>query len=213
MKTPKVYSENLKQGIITPSMLEEVLYSYNKRAKNYRDRAWDYRDKGWGNQYWYDKYDNEGQCEKKKEMLYGRKSDLLNYCTEELKEIHKLTRRKRIRIEDDDLDYDMYRDEIEKYEKGEPSEVVYMNGYYDYELKEYITFINVYVDYSEYYLYYEFPNYSFHHPIKEYEIKEYKDLEVVDIDNLVTYGKDINNLLSLQFCDKVWKYIVSNNKN
>lgn len=152
MKTPKVYSENLKQGIITPSMLEEVLYSYNKRAKNYRDRARDYRDKGWGNQYWYDKYDNEGQCEKKKEMLYGRKSDLLNYCTEELKEIHKLTRRKRIRIEDDDLDYDMYRDEIEKYEKGEPSEVVYMNGYYDYELKEYITFINVYVDYSEYYL-------------------------------------------------------------
>lgn len=51
MKTPKVYSENLKQGIITPSMLEEVLYSYNKRAKNYRDRARDYRDKGWGNQY------------------------------------------------------------------------------------------------------------------------------------------------------------------
>ena len=37
MKTPKEYTDNIKKGIITTSMLEAALYSVNKRAKNYRD--------------------------------------------------------------------------------------------------------------------------------------------------------------------------------
>ena len=37
MKTPKEYTDNIKNGIITTSMLEAALYSVNKRAKNYRN--------------------------------------------------------------------------------------------------------------------------------------------------------------------------------
>ena len=37
MRTPKDFSENIKNGIITTEMLNECLYSVNKRAKNYRD--------------------------------------------------------------------------------------------------------------------------------------------------------------------------------
>lgn len=37
MRTPKEYTDNIKNGIITTSMLEAALYSVNKRAKNYRD--------------------------------------------------------------------------------------------------------------------------------------------------------------------------------
>ena len=37
MRTPKEYTDNLKNGIITTAMLNDCLYSMNKRAKNYRD--------------------------------------------------------------------------------------------------------------------------------------------------------------------------------
>ena len=38
MKTPKEYTKNLKNGIITEDMIVDCLYSVNKRAKNYRDK-------------------------------------------------------------------------------------------------------------------------------------------------------------------------------
>ena len=38
MKTPKEYSDNLSNHIITKQMLVDCLYSVNKRAKNYRDK-------------------------------------------------------------------------------------------------------------------------------------------------------------------------------
>lgn len=37
-----IWQTNLKNGIITKEMLEQALYSVNKRAKNYRDRAREY---------------------------------------------------------------------------------------------------------------------------------------------------------------------------
>lgn len=43
MRTPKEYSENLKNGIITAEMLEACLFSVNKRAKNCRDKIREYR--------------------------------------------------------------------------------------------------------------------------------------------------------------------------
>ena len=37
MKTSKEITSNIKKGIITKSMVDEALYSANKRAKNHRD--------------------------------------------------------------------------------------------------------------------------------------------------------------------------------
>lgn len=201
MRTPKDYLENLKKGIITPSMLEDVLFSFNKRAKNYRDREEKYRLERRYNSYWYDKYGNEDMCREKKEMLYGKKSDILHCCPNKLKAIHKLKRKKKIRIEDDDPEYYNYRSEIEKYIKGESSKVVYMNMYFDDDIEQYVNFINIYVNSYEYYLYYEFPNRSFHHPINEKEMVKYNNLEIISLDSLTTYGENINDLLPLPFCN------------
>ena len=38
MITPKFYTDNINNKIITEEMLEQCLYSVNKRAKNHRDR-------------------------------------------------------------------------------------------------------------------------------------------------------------------------------
>lgn len=211
MRTPKEYTENLKKGIVTLAMLDDVLFSYNKRAKNYRDKVQEYRAKARWNRYWYDKYDNEGKCEEKKQMLYDRKSDILSCCPSELKAVHKLVKKVKIRIEDNNPEYDKYSVEIEKFEQGKPSEVVYMNSYYDREIEEEVTFINIFVDKPEYYLYYEFPNHSFHHPIKEEDLARYKALSVVSLDSLITYGEDITELLPLPFCDKVWAFMKNSN--
>ena len=43
MKTPKSYIDNLERGIVTERMLCDVLYSYNKRAKNWRDKKKQYK--------------------------------------------------------------------------------------------------------------------------------------------------------------------------
>lgn len=47
MRTPKEYTQNLKQKIITKQMLADCLYSVNKRAKNCRDNEHKYEE-GYG---------------------------------------------------------------------------------------------------------------------------------------------------------------------
>ena len=41
MRTPKEYTNNIKNHIITKQMLLDCLYSSNKRAKNWRDKERD----------------------------------------------------------------------------------------------------------------------------------------------------------------------------
>lgn len=43
MKTPKRFTDNLKNRVITKEMLGVALYSVNKRAKNCRDKERSYR--------------------------------------------------------------------------------------------------------------------------------------------------------------------------
>jgi hypothetical protein len=43
MRTPKSYIDNLAKGIVTERMLCDVLFSYNKRAKNWRDKKRQYK--------------------------------------------------------------------------------------------------------------------------------------------------------------------------
>lgn len=52
MRTPKEYTNNIKNHIITKQMLLDCLYSSNKRAKNWRDKEREYR-------HSYDYYGNE----------------------------------------------------------------------------------------------------------------------------------------------------------
>ena len=50
--------------------------------------------------------------------------------------------------------------------------------------------------------------YSFHSPIQKEDIKKYK-LDVIEIEDLNTKGKDINDLISNQFVQKVLNLIDS----
>ena len=73
MKTPTNFSDNLKNNIITTSMLEAVLLSVNKRAKNYRDKEREYR-RSYGIYSWR----NTETAATKKEEMYKKKESLLS---------------------------------------------------------------------------------------------------------------------------------------
>jgi len=72
MRTPKSYVDNIENGIVTEQMLCDVLYSYNKRAKNWRDKKRQYKHSYSANSYAW--FNNALENEQK---YYGYKSELL----------------------------------------------------------------------------------------------------------------------------------------
>lgn len=188
MRTPKKYTDNLKLGIITKDMLADCLYSVNKRAKNCRDKQRAY----YGMDSYADKYREQ------KEKYYGQKEILLHLIQPTC--IHMETVQRKQRIYDYEPEYD------ECFYNGL---FFHEGGYYDREMQQYVSFGDMYVDEQKYYLFYDLGKSSFHTPIENYEMKKYPNLELVDIGRLITAGKDIVDLVSTQFVEKVLTIILS----
>jgi len=209
MKTPKEYTDNLKKGIVTDAMMQDVLYSYSKRAKNYRDRIRDLQDKARWNPHWYDKYGETEKCELKRDEYYMKKGDLLKHCDEKLTAVHRLTFWRKRRVYDYEAEYDKLEQERKNYEHGKESKVVHTNSYYDRDQQMMVDFCDIREKHYRYFLYYEFECRSFHSPIERKDLDQRRGLEVIDLDELTTYGEDIADLLPVPFCDKVWMQVTS----
>ena len=197
METPKQYKKYLNEGICDEQMLGDVIYSYNKRAKNHRDKSNQYR------RYGYDKYDNEGKSREIMGTYYGKKNKLLKLFPDKIQCIHKHTIKNRRRVYD-------YQNEYENI-----TDYVYSNCYFDWNKDDYVCFVDIEEDVVNYYLYYQIGDKSFHSPIKMdinkfVKNEEFKQLEIIDLpEDFYTHGKNTNSLLSVQFCDKVYDRFVS----
>lgn len=200
MKAPKEFVKNLNSGIITEPMLEMVLYSINKRAKNCRDQKNKYYQIGKESSYRNDYAFKTVEKYKEKENEYYSQKDLILKNILEPICIHMeiVCNSHRVRYYD-------YEEEFESLK----NQAVNFGGYYDRDEEQYVEFIDVIEEHTDerYYLFYETENYSFHLPI--YNSNNY-NLDVVKIDNLVTKGKDIVDLISVQFCNKVIQMIMDN---
>lgn len=73
MRTPKRYTDLIKNKKITNQIIAECIYSVNKRAKNYRDKIEDSNQAGF---YKYKEINNE-KAKEQKERYYSMKEDLL----------------------------------------------------------------------------------------------------------------------------------------
>lgn len=188
MRTPKHFSKSLKNGEITKDMLGLVLYSFNKRAKNYRDKERRYRE------YGHDIYDNIEKYKNKKEKMYDAKEELLKYLCPTCIHVEKIVKDKKVRY----YEYEHgFKENLDK--------AVLYRSYYDSEEGE-IKYIEVILGQQEilkYYLYYQIDNFGFHKPIKEEEVNKYNNLKVIELKNFTTFGIDIKELLSINFCEKV----------
>ncbi len=203
MKTPKEFSDNLKKGIVTEAMLEQVLFSYNKRAKNYRDQIRKQH-------FYYGSWDPHGYIEsneEKKDEIYSKKEKILSLCPQYLAAIHCLVRRKKVRVCDDEEDYGEYVKNVMPHKLGKETPIIKIGSYWDRDEECEVHFIDIWKDVKEYYLFYEFPNYSFHSPIEQRDLMKYEDVRMIELEELETKGKDINELLSCQFCDKVFALV------
>ena len=194
MRTPKRYTDLIKNKKITNQIIAECIYSVNKRAKNYRDKIEDSNQAGF---YKYKEINNE-KAKEQKERYYSMKEDLLLNFSPKL--VHKqYVGEKRQRVYS-------YQKNYEKLYNEKRNDIVWENSYYDYDRNKEVDFF----DYSlgekkySYFLYYEIGEYSFHTPITEERVEKNTQLEIKEIDeNFQTHGADIVDLLSTQFVQKV----------
>ncbi len=185
MQTPKEYTSNLTNGIVTEEMLSDCLYSCNKRAKNWRDKKREVVEMQHAYRYFEDKYNTVFEAECRMAEYYGMKERLLSVLQPEF--IHHETQTNYFWLSAGKTPRDAnakrtgginYDDERDRWE-------------YEYKsVKEC------------YYLYYKCGCHTFHTPIPSTE--KYPDLPVVELEGgLTTYGADTGDLLSVQFVKKV----------
>lgn len=189
MKTPNNYKMALNKGIVTCEIISDVIYSFNKRAKNMRDKEREYREKEKTQWLGSNFYDNEGKYREKKEGYYDKKKALLQFLNPEC--IHVVKRRVNDTIEEDFYEKESY-DGLIEYDSFE---------HYDHSTDEYETLIKVSYLVCDYYYFYVCGHHSYHTPIDD--VPKGNTLPIVKLDNLTTSGEDIGNLLSIQFCNKV----------
>ena len=194
MRTPKRYTDLIKNKKITNQIIAECIYSVNKRAKNYRDKIKDYKQGGF---YKY-KEDNIENAKEQKEKYYSMKEDLLLNFSPKL--IHKKYDGEKIQR------VYSYQKNYEKLYNEKRNDIVWENSYYDYDRNKEVDFFDYSLGEKKYlyFLYYEIGEYSFHTPITEERVEKNTQLEIKEIDeNFQTHGADIVDLLSTQFVQKV----------
>lgn len=179
-------------------MMRDALYSVNKRAKNYRDAERESRS------YFHGRYGASSRS--KKEALYKKKEELLSYLEPVC--IHKeFAGYKRIRVFDYETDYSATY--ARKLLMGR---VVWENSYMDwgnYQEVEFFDYVNDEPEYR-YYLYYVCGDGTFHSPIPDSEVGQYERYLFVEVINtLETHGDEIEDLLSLQFVNKMMDMLKS----
>ena len=194
MRTPKRYTDLIKNKKITNQIIAECIYSVNKRAKNYRDKIEDSNQAGL---YKYKEINNE-KAKEQKERYYSMKEDLLLNFSPKL--VHKqYVGEKRQRVYS-------YQKNYEKLYNEKRNDIVWENSYYDYDRNKEVDFFDYSLGEKKYlyFLYYEIGEYSFHTPITEERAEKNTELEIKEIDeNFQTHGADIVDLLSTQFVQKV----------
>ena len=194
MRTPKRYTDLIKNKKITNQIIAECIYSVNKRAKNYRDKIEDSNQAGF---YKYKEINNE-KAKEQKERYYSMKEDLLLNFSPKL--VHKqYVGEKRQRVYS-------YQKNYEKLYNEKRNDIVWENSYYDYDRNREVDFFDYSLGEKKYlyFLYYEIGEYSFHTPITEERAEKNTELEIKEIDeNFQTHGADIVDLLSTQFVQQV----------
>ena len=195
MKPPKEYLKNLKHHTITEQMLSDCLFSINNRALNSRDSEYKYT------HYVPDTYGNANKYRKKKLEYYSMKRVLLSLLEPSYIQKGEVLQRKRT------YDYEEGYEDILK-----SGNYVNNSGFYDPDRKEHVEFVVQMIPETVYYLTYTLSNRTFRVPLEESEIKQYPDLEVVDVGRITpVYGDITADMLSVQFVEKILLLIKNRN--
>lgn len=176
-------------------MLSDCIYSINNRALNSRDNEYKYT------HYIPNTYGNANKYHKKKLEYYQMKKVLLSILEPAHIQKGEVLQRKRT------YDYEEGYEDILK-----SGNYVNNSGFYDPDRKEHVEFVVQMIPETVYYLTYTLSNRTFRVPLEESEIKQYPDLEVVDVGRITpVYGDITADMLSVQFVEKILLLIKNRN--
>lgn len=199
MRTPKEYTENIKNGIITKQMLSDCIFSVNKRAEYWRDKQREYKElyeKPWEEPGW--RYDME-RAKELKERYYEAKDSLLKVIEPKCIHRERKNRIKYVRIREYEPEYQSLREKF-----------CHKGSYWDRDICDYVAFGDLAIETSllcyNYYLFYDLGfGHTFHKPI-EFNVDEvmdklddYPELDVEEIDTIVTSEYNKDDLLPYEF--------------
>lgn len=188
MKTPENYTKQLKDKNLSEEVIAHVLYSINKRAKNYRDKKKEY-----ANSTYLYSIQNYTHYDEKMNEAYKMKHDILSIY--EPIEIHKTTYHNtyKKRIYETDPNYDkISRKNVIKIE-------------YDFQRNQHYKMCHISNKETKFFLYFEISDFKFHMPIREIELEKFRHLLIKKLENnFNTKGRHSTELLSPQFCKKVF---------
>lgn len=172
------FKKNLNKKRITRSMIVQAAYSANKRAKNCRDQKRKYKNRR------YDQYDNYEKYLAKEKEYYSYKEMLLSIVKPTCIHHEVYTYNGCVEYLEHDGEYEVT--DIYKVKTCTGTEIAYGT-----------------IKHHNYYLFYDFGDYSFHTPIEYFDLEKYSDLEIIDIDKLNTFGADITGLCSVQMIEMI----------
>ena len=154
-----------------------------------------------GNQRIPNTYGNANKYHKKKLEYYQMKKVLLSILEPAHIQKGEVLQRKRT------YDYEEGYEDILK-----SGNYVNNSGFYDPDRKEHVEFVVQMIPETVYYLTYTLSNRTFRVPLEESEIKQYPDLEVVDVGRITpVYGDITADMLSVQFVEKILLLIKNRN--
>lgn len=146
-------------------------------------------------------YGNANKYHKKKLEYYQMKKVLLSILEPAHIQKGEVLQRKRT------YDYEEGYEDILK-----SGNYVNNSGFYDPDRKEHVEFVVQMIPETVYYLTYTLSNRTFRVPLEESEIKQYPDLEVVDVGRITpVYGDITADMLSVQFVEKILLLIKNRN--
>lgn len=199
MRTPKKYSDELKSGRLSESLISNVIYSVSKRAKNWRDKKECLLDGRYFSHY-------EAalkQCEEHIDRYYQMKDVILTECGVEPKEIHFVKRYTRpflaCREYCEDFSFFLQEKDESDYWVENPC-----NCCKSPEKETKVAYKR-----TDFFLFYDFGGHSFHSPVSE-EVADRYDLERIELESLNVPGHNVDDLLSVHFCTKVYDFYNQN---
>ncbi len=201
METPKEYSDNLNNKVITKEMLSLCVYSSNERAKNFRDKLRKYKRFLEDKHYVWDMYYNTNTYNNRMHIYYEQKAIMLSILKPVLIK-RRFCSYQRVRIYDYDKEYP---DAVKN------NKFVWQGEYYDDAFHRYVKFGDIHDTTKpiyKYYLFFDLGNdLTFHLPISEKEIEKYSDLVIVDVDTIPKSNQKYSDLISINFAKKVVELI------
>lgn len=201
METPKEYSDNLKDKVITKEMLSLCIYSSNERAKNFRDKLRKYKRFLEDQHYVWDMYYNTNTYNNRMHIYYEQKAIMLSILKPVLIK-RRFCSYQRVRIYDYDKEYP---DAVKN------NKFVWHGEYYDGAFHRYVKFGDIHDTTKpiyKYYLFFDLGNdLTFHLPISEKETEKYSDLDIVDVDTIPKSNQKYSDLISVNFAKKVVELI------